>query len=59
MQVGREVVGLTYEDGYALCVECANHDDEGASGVVFRWDESDGMTCDQCHERIHPSSTHE
>jgi len=50
-----EVLGYTYEDGYALCVECAGHNEKGSSGTIFVSDEVDGMTCDECHEPISPT----
>lgn len=43
-----DVVGYTYEDGYALCADCAEHDEVGLSGTVFAIDETDAA-CDECH----------
>lgn len=54
-----EVIGYTYEDSYALCLDCArvdedlvdDDDDRASNHPIFVGDEQD-FACDNCLEPI-------
>jgi hypothetical protein len=54
-----KVIGYTYPDGFALCIECAMKNTHVQCVYspeeihpIFDTDEIDGITCDDCLEVI-------